>query len=223
MGVIFSNVTKRYSDKCGVFDLYFKLEDGPFVGLLGCNGAGKTTIIKLIMNLIHQDSGHIRIFSEEYSKKAKKIKEEIGFVYDDFFTYPTYDMMSIFYQKREEKIFFQLVKDLEIPAKKPFNQFSKGNKMKTSIALAISHHAKLLVLDELTSVLDTYAREFILTRLKAINKQDGTTIIFSSHITRDIENIAEDILVLEKGNLIKCEKKRISLMDTLINITRQSP
>lgn len=108
-------------------------------------------------------------------------------------------MMSLFYQKREEKIFFQLVKDLEIPTKKPFNQFSKGNKMKTSIALAISHHAKLLVLDELTSVLDTYAREFILTRLKAINKQDGTTIIFSSHITRDIENIAEDILVIRKG------------------------
>lgn len=219
MAVVFDNVTKAYADECGVFDLSFKLNEGSVVGLLGRNGAGKTTTIKLLMNLIHQNSGDIRIFSKQYSKNEKKIKEDIGFVYEDFFIYPKYnvkninDMMRIFYKKWDEKLFFQLVKELDIPSKKLFYQFSKGNKMKTSIAVAISHHAKLLVLDEPTSGLDAYVRDFVLNRLKAINEQDGATILFSSHITSDIENIAEEILVLEKGRLIKSGRKKDFIND----------
>lgn len=213
MSVVFSNVTKKYSDRCGVFNLSFKIEEGTIVGLLGRNGAGKTTTIKLLMNLIHKDEGNIQIFSKEYSLNEKDIKEDVGFVYDEFSMYPTYDtekindMMKIFYKKWDEKLFCQLVTELEIPTQKPFSQFSKGNKMKTNIAMAISHHAKLLILDEPTSGLDAYARDYILNILKLLNKQENTTIIFSSHITSDIENIAEDIIVLEHGNLIKYGKK----------------
>lgn len=202
MIVLYDNVTKKYSDDCGVFDISFAIEKKDIVGLLGRNGAGKTTIIKLMMNLIHQDSGNIRIFSKAYCKNEKNIKEKIGFVYDDFMIYPTYNvkkinsMMKIFYKTWNEEKFFNIVKELDIPTKKQFRYFSKGNKMKVNIAMALSHSARLLVLDEPTSGLDAYARNLILNKLEKLNKEEDVTIIFSSHITSDIENIASDIIFL---------------------------
>lgn len=213
MIVLYDNVTKKYSDDCGVFDISFAIEKKAIVGLLERNGAGKTTIIKLMMNLIHQDSGNIRIFSKAYCKNEKNIKEKIGFVYDDFMIYPTYNvkkinsMMKIFYKTWNEEKFFNIVKELDIPTKKQFRYFSKGNKMKVNIAMALSHSARLLVLDEPTSGLDAYARDLILNKLEKLNKEEDVTIIFSSHITSDIENIASDIIVLDKGRIIKKGKK----------------
>lgn len=117
MIVLYDNVTKKYSDDCGVFDISFAIEKKAIVGLLGRNGAGKTTIIKLMMNLIHQDSGNIRIFSKAYCKNEKNIKEKIGFVYDDFMIYPTYNvkkinsMMKFFIKHGTKKSFLTLLKN----------------------------------------------------------------------------------------------------------------
>jgi ABC-2 type transport system ATP-binding protein len=204
----FNNITKDYGDNCGVFGIDFSIKQGTITGLLGQNGSGKTTTIKLIMNLLKPNRGIIKLFGKLYSNSEKYIKERIGFVYDEYLYYPTYtpkqinDSLKSFYSKWDENLFFYYIEKFELPRNKPLHKMSKGMKMKASIACAISHYADLLIMDEPTSGLDPVVREEILKLLLKIKSENNTTILFSSHITSDIENIADSVIILEKGRMI---------------------
>lgn len=144
------------------------LPKGMIMGFIGENGAGKSTTIKAILNIIHKEKGEIKIFGKEHKEAEKEIKEEIGVVLDDSFLSeylnPTdiHKIMKEMYQNWDETLYFQYLKDFQLPLQKVMKEFSSGMKMKLKIAVALAHHPKLLILDEPTAGLDPVARNEIL-------------------------------------------------------------
>ncbi len=202
------NLTKDYGDHCGIFNLNFTIKQGEIVGLIGQNGSGKTTTIKVLMNLIRPNSGSVEVFGKDYLKNEKEIKNRIGFVYDELSYYPSFtaetmrSTLKSFYTNWDDGLYNLYIKMFNIPENKSIHKMSKGMKMKLNIACSISHHAELLVMDEPTSGLDPVIREEILKVLLQIKDKHNVSILFSSHITSDLENIADKIIMLEKGRII---------------------
>ncbi|WP_217989351.1 ABC transporter ATP-binding protein [Niallia circulans] len=189
------------------------LKKGFIMGFIGPNGAGKSTTIKLIMNLIKKDSGMIKVFGLDNEKHSMKIKERIGFVYDDnnFYEELTIkEMKNIirpFYSQWEESTFNKYVKDFSLPMDKKINELSKGMKMKFSLAIALSHQAELLIMDEPTSGLDPLVRTELLDVLQTLIQDENKAIFFSTHITSDLDKIADYITLINNGQIILSKTK----------------
>ncbi|KUF27763.1 MULTISPECIES: ABC transporter ATP-binding protein [Lysinibacillus] len=189
-------------------DLSIKVKKGFVTGFIGGNGAGKSTTIKMIMNLMQQDSGTISIFGKPYKGNEKEIKERIGFVYDDNIFYENItlkDMKRIIkpaYKNWDEKTFQHYINQFELPLNKNMKTFSKGMKMKASLAMALAHHAELIIMDEPTSGLDPIFRRELLNILHELMQDEHKTIFFSTHITTDLDRIADYITFIHNGEHI---------------------
>lgn len=207
---------KELSKKFNGFNLNrisFNVEKGTIMGFVGENGAGKTTTIKLILNMMKIDSGEISIFGLDGVKEDVKIKEEIGVVFDDICFPESFNMKNLnvvfkgVYRNWSEEKFWDFVQRFDLPKTKKIKSFSRGMKMKASIAVALSHNAKLLILDEPTSGLDPMIRNDILDILLDFMVDEEHTIIFSTHITSDLERIADTITFIHKGEVILSQDK----------------
>lgn len=207
-----SNVSKTYN-QFKLDNISFNLEKGYIMGFIGSNGAGKSTTIKLIMNLIKKDSGDIRIFGKDPIKNEIEIKQRIGFVYDENYFYEDLsliDMKNIiapFYRNWDEKVFQNYIKDFNLSPKQKIKELSKGMKMKYSLALALSHKADLIVMDEPTSGLDPIIRNELLEILYEIIQDEEKGILFSTHNTTDLDKIADYITFINDGKMVFTKSK----------------
>lgn len=191
----------------------FSIPKGTIMGFVGENGAGKTTTISSILNTIKKDSGIIKVFGKEMTDKDRAIREDIGVVFDAINFPETLTVkrlskvMEGIYNKWNQKLFLEFVNKWNIPINRDIKTFSRGMSMKLSIATALSHTPKLLVLDEATSGLDPVAREDILDTFLEFVKDKNNSILISSHIISDLEKIADYITFIHKGSVILTEKK----------------
>lgn len=194
-------------------DISFKLEPGYIMGFIGPNGAGKSTTIKLIMNLIQKNGGEIKVFGKDHIKYEKEIKDRIGFVYDENYYYEDLtikqmkDIVASFYSKWDEHQFNYYIHEFDLNPKAKIKTLSKGMKMKFSLAVALSHHADLIIMDEPTSGLDPVFRREILDILYNVIQDDSKSIFFSTHITTDLEKIADYITFINEGKVVFSKPK----------------
>ena len=209
---------KKYDD-FELKNIDLALPKGSIMGLIGENGAGKSTTIKSILNTIHFDSGEISIFGEDSKTAKREIKEDIGVVLDDSFLseYLTPKdinvIMKNMYKKWDEKLYFKYLEDFKLPSNKRSKEFSSGMKMKLKIATALSHKPRLLILDEPTSGLDPVARNEILDIFQDFVQDEENSILVSSHITSDLERITDYITFINNGE-IAFTKTRDEVMDS---------
>ncbi|WLD28327.1 Vitamin B12 import ATP-binding protein BtuD [Clostridioides difficile] len=217
--ITIKNLNKSYKN-FALQDVSFSVPKGSIMGFVGENGAGKTTTLKSILNLISYDSGNIEIFGLDNIKNEKEIKEQIGVVFEgsnfheNLNTNNISKIMSHIYKNWDDTLFKEYLKKLRVPNNKLIKEFSKGNKMKLSIAVALSHKPKLLILDEATSSLDPIVREEILDIFLDFIQDEEHSIILSSHITSDLDKIADYITFIHKGKIIFSESKD-ELIDTM--------
>lgn len=200
-----NNLVKKYDDKFKLGELNLKIPSGQIVGLIGENGAGKTTLIKLVLNVINKDSGDIKIFEKDYKAYETEIKQDVGVVLDDMFFPELLTakdvslVMKDMYKNWDDNLYYNYLKDFNIPIDKQIKKLSKGMRKKLEIVTAISHKPKLLILDEPTSGLDPVVRNEILDMFLKFIKDDNHTILLSTHITTDLEHIADHIIFIDKG------------------------
>lgn len=187
-------------------DLHVK--QGFVTGFIGANGAGKSTTIKLMMNLLRPDEGEVKLFGMDYKTHEKEIKERIGFVYDGNVFFEGLNLKDIkrivgpAYKRWDDTLFYQYVDQFELPLKKPIKTFSKGMQMKASLAIALSHHAELIIMDEPTAGLDPIFRRELLDLLQELMIDEQRSIFFSTHITTDLDRIADYIAFIQRGELV---------------------
>ena len=206
-----NNLTKHYPSFT-LNHVSFDLPKGAIMGLIGENGAGKSTTINAILNLIHKDEGSVTFWGEELSS-SKQLKEDIGVVFDGINFYETLTPAKVAkisaaaYTQWDESLFQDYMKRFELPTNKEIKALSKGMKMKLSIAVALSHHPKLLILDEATSGLDPVMRDEILDVFMDFVQDEEHSIIMSSHISTDLEKIADYITFIHQGKVLFCKSK----------------
>lgn len=194
-------------------DISFNLEPGYIMGFIGPNGSGKSTTIKLIMNLLKKNSGKIKVFGKDHLKYEKEIKDKIGFVYDENYYYEDLsikqmkNIVASFYSQWDDRKFNNYIKEFNLNPKSKIKTLSKGMKMKFSLAVALSHNAQLIIMDEPTSGLDPVFRREILDILHEIIQDEKKSIFFSTHITTDLEQIADYITFINNGELIFSQPK----------------
>lgn len=209
-------VSKTYPG-FSIQDMNLVIPKGSIVGLIGENGAGKTTTIKLLLNEIAKESGEITIFGKDHIKQEREIKEDLGVVLDDSFLseYLTPNdinrIMKQFYLNWDEDYYHKLLQEFQLPRDKMAKDFSSGMKMKLKIAAVLPHAPKLLILDEPTSGLDPVARSEILDIFRDFIQDEEHTIFVSSHITSDLEHIADYIVFIHQGKIVLYESR-----DTLV-------
>lgn len=201
------NLSKKYNG-FELKNVNIELPKGMIMGFIGENGAGKTTTIKAILNIISRDSGEIKIFGLDNKDNERKIKEDIGVVLDDSFLSEYLNPLDInkimknIYKSWDEKLYFKYIEDFKLPKEKISKEYSSGMKMKLKIAVALAHHPKLLILDEPTSGLDPVARNEILDIFQEFIQDEEHGIFVSSHITSDLEHIADYITFINNGEII---------------------
>lgn len=189
-------------------DVTFRLPRGYIMGLIGPNGAGKTTIIKLILNLLRRDGGQIKMFGLDTIADEVEVRSRIGFVHDTPFFYEHLtleklkDTVAPFYGTWDDSAFHRLLGEFKLPRRKMFRRLSRGMKMKFALAIALSHKADFLILDEPTSGLDPVFRRELLARLLAFIQDEGKSVLFSTHITSDLERIADFISFIKDGEIV---------------------
>ena len=207
--LILKNVNKKYEkSNFAIKDISFSVPEGSIVGFIGENGAGKSTTMNCILNVIKRDSGTIEIFGREMTDEAIDIRENIGVVYDSN-NFPEYltakqlaDILRRIYRKWDDFCFEQFLRRFGLPESQKIKRYSRGMSMKLAIAVALSHDSKLLILDEATSGLDPIMRDEILDVLLEFVKQENHSILLSSHITSDLEKIADYIVFIHNGEII---------------------
>ncbi len=208
------NVSKKYSNSSFVLDnITFSLPYGSIMGYVGENGAGKTTTIGCILNTLSKDSGTIHLFGKEMNDKNPLLREDIGVVYDGD-NFPGYlnaeklaNVMRELYQQWDDSLFDRQLANFKLNKKQKIRTYSKGMTMKLAIAVAISHHPKLLVLDEATGGLDPIMREEILDIFLDFVQDENHSILLSSHITSDLEKVADYITMIHDGKIILSARK----------------
>lgn len=207
-----SGLKKKYKDFT-LSDVSFEVPQGSIVGLIGENGAGKSTTINAILGVIHRDAGHISIMGSSIDELEPDVKEQIGVVFDGS-NYPEIlspkkvnRVMKNIYHSWDEQTYFRLLKQFSLPLDKQIKKFSKGMKMKLAISVALSHHSKLLILDEATSGLDPIIRDDILDMLLDFVQDEEHSILISSHITSDLEKIADYIVFIHEGQVVFSKPK----------------
>ena len=211
------SLEKKYEN----FDLKINklnIPSGTIIGLIGENGAGKTTLIKLLLKIINKDSGNVKIFNKNLEEDELNIKEDIGVVLDNTF-FPeiltikdiNYIMQDV-YKNWDKELFFKYMKDFNIKENQTLKTMSKGMRKKVEIATALSHYPKLLILDEATSGLDPIVRNEILDLFLDFIEDEEHTIILSTHITSDLEHVADYILFINKGRIV-LEQEKDEILD----------
>ncbi len=207
-----SHLSKHYPG-FSLQEIDISLESGFIMGFIGPNGAGKTTTIKLIMNLIRRDSGSIRAFGLDNIEDEVRVKERIGFVYEENYFYEdltiseTRRVIRPFYRGWDDPVFDGYIERFQLPPKKKIKDLSRGMKMKFSLAVALSHHADLIIMDEPTSGLDPVFRNELLEILAEIIQDESKGVLFSTHITTDLDKIADYITFIHKGKIILSDAK----------------
>ena len=191
----------------------FTLPCGTIMGLIGQNGAGKSTTINAVLDLIRKDDGNILFWGKELSHNPRQLKEDIGVVFDGINFYETLTPVKVgkisaaAYRQWDPAAYKGFLDQFQLPADKEIKTFSKGMKMKLSIAAALSHHPKLLILDEATSGLDPVMRDDILDVFLDFIQDETHSILMSSHITTDLEKVADYITYLHQGKVVLSEAK----------------
>ena len=195
-----------------------KVPSGAVIGLIGENGAGKTTLIKSILNIIKKDNGKIKIFNKDSEEQELQIKDDIGVVLDNTF-FPELlnsknidSIMKDIYRNWDTKLFYNYLKKFGIKDNQILKTMSKGMRKKVEIATALSHHPKLLILDEATSGLDPIVRNDVLDLFLNFIEDEEHTIILSTHITSDLEHIADYIIFIDNGQIV-LENTRDEIID----------
>lgn len=205
--VEFKNVSKFFKG----FSLKnndLKIKKGAITGFIGANGAGKSTTIKLMMHLLKADEGKIELFGLDYNQNEKEIKERIGFVYDENIFYENLDLKTLrriiapAYDTWDERQFDYYIEQFDLPINKAIKSFSKGMQMKVSLAIALSHDAEFIMMDEPTAGLDPTFRREMLNILRKIMIEEQRTIFFSTHITSDLDKIADYITFIHDGEIL---------------------
>jgi ABC-2 type transport system ATP-binding protein len=192
-------------------DVSLQLPRGYIMGLIGPNGAGKTTLIKLILNLIRRDGGNIQVFGQDNLADEAVIKSRIGFVPDEPRFHPDATLRELaasvapFYAKWDDARFRALAGEFELPMKKKFKKLSHGTKTKFALALALCHDAELVLLDEPTTGLDPVFRRRLLDMLAGLLQDERVAVLFSSHITADLERAADFVTFLSDGRVVFSE------------------
>ena len=205
-------LTKKF-DNFKLNNINMVIPKGSIMGLIGENGAGKTTLIKCILNLIKKDSGNINVLDFDIDNSDGIYKEYIGVVFDECLfneIYNSRDINRIFkgiYKNWNESEFFSYIKKFNIDEKKKIKEYSKGMKMKLSIAVALSHNAKFLILDEAMSGIDPIVRNEILDIFMDFIQNDENSILISSHITSDLEKICDYITFIHNGEIFASRNK----------------
>lgn len=202
-------------------DLNVHVEHGYITGLIGPNGSGKTTLIRSILNLIRPDSGDIRIFGQSYREKEKEIKQRIGFVYaeDLFYNHLSVremkNIIASFYPTWNEALFQRYLNEFRLPERRKIGALSQGMKTKFALAAALSHEPDLLIMDEPTAGLDPVFRREILSILSEYISTGTRTVLFSTHISTDLERIADYMIYIRDGRLHFCGSKE-QLLDMYV-------
>lgn len=217
-GLEIRNLSKTY-DGFSLENLNITLPSGCIMGFIGENGAGKSTTIKLILDLISRDTGEIKVLGKDLRNAGKDIKEHIGVVLDES-CFPENlsqqeinKIMKNIYRTWDESKFNKYMQQFSLPLKKPIKDYSRGMKMKLSIAVALAHDSKILLLDEATSGLDPIVRDEILDVFLEFIQDERNSIFISSHIISDLEKICDYITFIHKGKLVFSEPKD-DLMDS---------
>ena len=206
------NVTKKYP-KFTLDNVSFSIPQGCIMGLIGENGAGKSTVIKAILDIINKDSGKIELYGQNFDRNTVALKEDIGIVFDTLYYPETLKPSQISkinqytYKNWSDETFRKYCKILKISYNKKISALSKGTKMKLSTTIALSHKAKLLILDEPTANLDPVARDDMLDIFMDFMQDDTHSILMSSHITTDLEKIADYITFLHEGKILLSKSK----------------
>ena len=201
------DLTKHY-DGFTLDNISFNVPKGSIMGFIGQNGAGKSTTINTILNIIKADSGEIRVFGQDTRIADVQIKQDIAAVFDELPFHEQLNakaldkMLRHIFKQWSSETFFKYLERFQLPVKKKFGQFSKGMKMKLQIAAALSHNAKLLIMDEATTGLDPVVRNEILDIFLEFLQDEEHSILMSSHITSDLEKIADSVTFIDKGKLL---------------------
>lgn len=228
------NLVKKYNNGFELGKINLDIPSGQIIGLIGENGAGKTTLIKSLLNIIRINEGSIKIFNKDANQSEDEIKNDIGVVLDNMFFAELLTpndincVMKDIYKHWDEKLFFNFIKDFDLPLNKNIKSLSKGMRKKLEIATALSHHPKLLILDEPTSGLDPVVRSEVLDLFLDFITDEEHTILLSTHITTDLEHIADRIVFIDSGKIvlnddkddiidnygiIKCDEKQFGEID----------
>lgn len=206
------NLTKSYPGFT-LDNLNLTLPSGCILGLVGENGAGKSTTIKLILDMIRKDSGTVTVLGKDNGDSIPLTKEEIGVVMDEvgipecLTAKQVGKVMKHTFRSWDDAEYSRLLQKLSLPDNKPFKEFSRGMKMKLGIAVAMSHHAKLLILDEATSGLDPVVRDEVVEMFCDFTRDENHSILISSHIVSDLERLCDYVAFLHKGKLLLFEEK----------------
>ena len=207
------NLVKRYDDNFQLGELSLDIPAGEIIGLIGENGAGKTTLIKSILDILIINKGEIKIFGKNLKNKEINIKEDIGVVLDNSF-FPEVlnakdinSIMQSIYKTWDSKLYYDYLEKFNIPITSSIKKLSKGMKKKLEIATALAHKPKLLILDEPTSGLDPVVRNEVLDIFLKFIADDEHTILFSTHITSDLEHIADEIVFIDNGKVLLNKSK----------------
>lgn len=221
MNVIEINHVKKSFKNFSMNDITLNLPKGYLIGLIGANGAGKTTLIKLLMGLYLCDEGDISIFGMDIQKDGVKVRDKIGCAFDspkyyDFSLNKIKKIIAPFYSSWDEEAFQKYLVKFKLKKSLKFKKLSRGMKIKFSLAIALSHNAELLILDEPTSGLDPIFRVELLHILQDIMLSENCSILFSSHITDDIEKIADYVIYIKDGDIVLYDEKNNIMANFLL-------
>ncbi|MEC2665459.1 ABC transporter ATP-binding protein, partial [Bacillus cereus] len=213
-----NNLNKSYGN-FSLKDVTFSLNTDCITGFIGTNGSGKTTTIKAILGLILKDSGKINFLGKDMDKHERKSKNKIGIVLDEGYFYDELtvkEMKNVIapsYTEWDETVFQNYIKKFNLNLEQKISTLSKGMRMKFAVALALSHHADLLIMDEPTSGLDPLVRSELMDILLDFMKEPGKSVFFSTHITSDLDKIADMIILIDDGKVLVNDEKDV-LIDT---------
>lgn len=202
-----NGLTKKY-DGFTLDNVSFCVPKGTIMGFIGQNGAGKTTTIRALLNIIKTDGGTIQMLGMDHIAQERQVKERIAAVFDEIPFHDSFNAKQLnilfggLYANWNPECFFRYLERFGLPMKKKIKNFSKGMKMKLQIATALSHGAKLLIMDEATTGLDPIVRNEILDIFREYQKEEDNSILLSSHITSDLEKIADSVTFIDKGKIL---------------------
>jgi ABC-2 type transport system ATP-binding protein len=189
-------------------DVSFRVPPGHITGLVGPNGAGKTTLVRIVLDLVRADTGRVRVFGCDHRAAGPVVRSRIGFVHDRPICYGHLPverlgaLVASFYPTWDEETFRRTVREFEVPPRRKVSALSRGMKVKLGLALALSHRAELLVLDEPTTGLDPVFRRELLHRLSGLITDGRTAVLFSTQILSDLERIADFVVFLRRGTVL---------------------
>ena len=210
------NITKHYPG-FALENVSFSLGPKRIMGLIGKNGAGKSTTLKSILNMVSPESGKVTMFQKDFYQHEKECKQHIGVVFGGIDFYPLKKLSTItdvtrrFYENWDQAQYQKYVKFFALDESKKFKELSNGMKVKYLLSLALSHHAELLILDEPTSGLDPVSRDELLHVFREIVKSERCSILFSTHITSDLDRCADDMTYIQNGRVLQSGDKETFL------------